>query len=204
MTRVLTIAVAAALLGACGPREVSLACTPYASPEELAERASPFDSVQTSTGGATAKLCYSRPYAKGRVVFGELVPWDQLWRTGANEATTLILSAPAEIAGLSVGAGRYSLYSVPSEGDWMLVVNASTSQWGQTRDVELPGGNVSRNAYTAEIAAEEVGRVVISSDRIDYVEQFTASFEVATGGSVLFLDWENTRITVPIDFELVP
>jgi hypothetical protein len=64
---------------------------------------------------ARAKICYSRPYARGRVIFGDLVPWDTLWRTGANEPTIIFLNRRATIAGMEVRQGSYSIYTVPGE-----------------------------------------------------------------------------------------
>ncbi|MEM7417572.1 MAG: DUF2911 domain-containing protein [Gemmatimonadota bacterium] len=190
-----------AVVGACAPGTVSFACTPYAEGEELAARPSPFDSVHVAVGEANAKVCYSRPSARERVVFGGLVPWDMLWRTGANEPTLLYLDAPAQIAGIAVEPGRYSIYTVPSQSEWQVVVNASTAQWGQTRDVTLPDGNVSRNAYTSDVEAEEVGRAPIQTTAVDYVEMFTTSFGTPAAGSVdLHFEWEETRIIVPITF----
>lgn len=190
-------------MAACGPGQVSMECSPYATPAELMERPSPYDSVAVTTESGMAKLCYSRPYAKGRVVFGgELVPWDVLWRTGANEATIVHLNHAAEIAGLSVGPGSYSIYTVPSEGQWVVVVNASTGQWGQTRDMMTPGGTMSNNSYTSEVEAEEVGRSPIATEQIDgYVEQLTARFgpSSASGADLLF-EWETTRIVIPLRF----
>ena len=188
---------------ACGPGQVSMECSPYASPDELAERPSPYDSVAFNVDAAMAKLCYSRPYARGRQVFGgELVPWDLLWRTGANEPTIIHLNRAAEIAGLSVEPGSYSIYTVPSEGQWVVVVNSATGQWGQTRDMMTPGGTMSTNSYTSDVEAQEVGRAPISTEETDeYVEQFTARFgpPSATGADLLF-EWETTRIVVPFRF----
>jgi len=189
------------VVAACGPSEVVMECSPYASPEQLAERPSPYDSVEVSVDSAQAKLCYSRPSANGRVVFGELVPWDVLWRTGANEPTILILDQDAEIAGLPVEAGKYSIYTVPSQGQWTVVVNASTGQWGQTLETTLPDGTVPPSSYTADVQAEEVGRAPIRTEQVDFVEQFTASFGPPSGSSVdLFFDWEATRVVVPVRF----
>ncbi len=140
-------------------------------------------------------------FAKDRLVFGGIVPWDTLWRTGANEPTIIRLSQAAEIAGLAVEPGKYSLYTVPSEDQWVLVVNASTSQWGQTRDQPMADGGTSNNAYTAAVEAQEVGRAPISTLDIEFTEQFEAVFGAPTDQSVdLFLDWANTRLVVPLRF----
>ena len=188
-----------AFTAACASREVALACKPMAEPADVAARPSPYDSVRITIGERAAQVCYSRPSAKGRVVFGGIVPFDSLWRTGANEPTILHLPFDAEIAGLDVPAGHYSVYTVPSQGQWQLVINRSTSQWGITLDAPRPDGGVNRSAYTAEVAAQELGRAPISADSIDLVEQFTIRAEPANGdASALLLEWERTRVRIPV------
>jgi hypothetical protein len=153
----------------------------------------------TVDGSLQAKLCYSRPFARGRTVMGELVPYDTLWRTGANEPTIIHFASPAEIAGISVEPGDYSIYTVPSIEQWRVVVNASTSQWGLTQDAYGAEDNFFPNAYTEDVRAQELGRVPISTEEVPYTEELTASFEDEGNSrySLLF-DWETTRIVIPI------
>lgn len=185
---------------ACGPSIPPMTCAPWGTPDQVATRPSPFDSVMLRNGDVLeAKLCYSRPSVRGRVVFGELVPYDTLWRTGANEATVLHLAQPAEIAGIAVEAGDYSLYTVPSRGRWTVVVNAAAGHWGLTRDEVGADGVQYYSAYTQEIRDQEVGRAPITTEEIPFVERLTASFE--RGGaseSRLFVDWETTRVVIPL------
>jgi hypothetical protein len=146
-----------------------------------------------------AKLCYSKPSARGRLVFGGLVPFDTLWRTGANEATTLHLARRAEIAGLAVEPGDYSLYTVPSPGRWTVVVNAAAGHWGLTRDEVGADGVQYYSAYTEDVRSQEVGRAPIATQDIPYVEQLTAGFESENSTEHrLHVDWETTRVVVPI------
>src|SRR5688500_5549409 len=158
MTRMTSLRVApgflALLLFAAQASAQSPACEPQGgTPAGRAARPSPYDSVSFRVGGREAKLCYGRPSARGRPVFGQLVPWDQLWRTGANEPTTLHVPFAAEVAGVRVAPGKYSIYTVPSTREWVVVVNASTSQGGLTRDE-----GEFRNEYTDPVRAQEVGR----------------------------------------------
>lgn len=184
---------------ACGERKIVIACAPMASPEDVAKRASAYDSALVTIGDQRAQLCYGRPSAKGRLVFGGIVPFDSLWRTGANEPTILHLPFDAEIAGLAVPAGHYSLYTVPGATEWQLVMNRSTNQWGITRDEARPDGGVNKSAYTAEVAAQELGRAAVTADSIEFVEQFTIRAEPANGDSAaLVLEWERTRVRIPI------
>ena len=161
-------------------------------------RDSPYASLRFSVGDREALLCYGRPSAAGRAVFGGLVPWGQLWRTGANEPTTLHLPFRARIAGISVPKGRYALYTIPGD-PWTLVVNRSTRQSGRTREERGKKGNVFPSAYTAEVASAEVGRAPLVSRTAPHVEQLT--FRAATGDertTELVLAWERTEVVIPI------
>lgn len=150
----------------------------------LATRRSPLDSVSFKVGNADVKVCYGRPSLRGRKALGgDLVPYGQLWRTGANEPTMIHTTAPITIAGVEVPAGSYSLYSVPGPQDWDVIVNRSISQWGH------------ESAYTDEVRAKEVGHGRVKSEALKTpVEQFTISNQ----GNTLLLDWENTRVKIPL------
>lgn len=158
-----------------------LACSPQA---DVAGRASPYDSVTFTVGSGMARVCYSRPSLRGRTMIGgDAVPYGQVWRTGANEPTTIHLSVPASIAGIDVDAGSYSLYTIPVEGDtWTLIVNASTSQWGH--ESQYPGVQ-DQDVGRAEVMAEPLGEAV---------EQFT----LLPGDSELVLEWQDIRVHIPI------
>jgi hypothetical protein len=167
--------------------EVPIACRTQPGSQAVEERASPFDSTRIRVGEHTAQICYGRPSARGRVIFGDLVPNDALWRTGANEPTILHLPFAAELAGLRVEPGSYSLYTVPGAETWTLVVNRSISQWGH------------ESRYTPDIEAQEVGRVEVPAERLDqHVEMFTIRSEPTAAGADLLLEWERTRVRIPI------
>jgi hypothetical protein len=162
-------------------------CQP--SPEmPLAGRASPYDSATVEVGTGAAKICYGRPSLRGReMIGGEAVPYGALWRTGANEPTTLHVNVPARVAGLTVEPGSYSIYTIPQAGlEWTLIVNRSTSQWGH------------ESRYTAEVEAQEVGRAPVTVETIDErVEQLTIRPSDRREGAVL--EWQNTRVFIPIE-----
>ncbi len=164
-------------------------CEWRAEGAELAERLSPPDSLRFQIGDAEALLCYSRPSARERTMIGgEAVPYGEIWRTGANEPTTLHLGFSAEIAGVAVEPGTYALYTVPGEGEWEVIVNRSTEQWGAER------------YYTEEVAAQEAGRGTVPAGATDtHVETMTFAVEEAGEDSVqLTLSWEGSRIAIPI------
>ncbi len=166
--------------------DVAVACQPSQMP--LADRPSPYDSVFVAVGADQAKLCYGRPSARDREIFGGLVPYDTLWRTGANEATTIHLPAAAEIAGIAVEPGSYTIYTVPGEEEWTVIVNRSISQWG------------IETAYTPEVRAQEVARAAVPSEAIpEHVETFVITTESADANTTnLVLTWENTRVRIPV------
>jgi hypothetical protein len=187
------------LLAACAPpppesdapsaqlAAAQLACEP--SPRMPVEgRASPYDSVTFQVGGSAAKICYGRPAARGRTMIGgDAVPFGRIWRTGANEPTILHLSGPVDFAGMALQAGSYSIYTIPTAGDWTVIVNRATEQWGH------------ESQYTEAIQAQELGRATVRSEQIDdHVESFTIR-PVARGNDVdLLLEWERTRVTIPV------
>ncbi len=154
-----------------------------------ARRTSPRDSVSFQVGGTAVKVCYSRPSARGRTMIGgEAVPYGRLWRTGANEATMLHTTGALMIAGVHLEPGTYALYTVPGEREWEIVLNRSHMQWGH------------ESTYTDSVRAQEVGRGRVGARALDApVEQFTIRAEGAANGSAdLVLEWEHTRVVVPV------
>ncbi len=162
-------------------------CTP--SPRMPTEgRASAYDSTLVRVDGAEVKVCYGRPAARGRtMVGGDAVPYGRLWRTGANEPAILHIPTRVEVAGIPLEPGSYSLYTVPGETEWTVILNRSTSQWG------------AEGQYTAEVQAQEVARATVPSERTtDHVETFTLRSEPAGNGADLVLEWEHTRVRIPV------
>ena len=156
---------------------------------DLASRASPLDSTSFTVSGHTVKICYSRPSLKGRhMVGGEAVPFGKVWRTGANETTKFITSAPVSVGGLDVSPGMYALYTVPGEVEWQVIINRAHEQWGR------------ENSYTDDVKAQELGRVTVPVEKVQRpIETFTIRAEPQPGGGAhLILEWENARIRVPI------
>ncbi len=165
-----------------------VACAPMTSGMPVEGRSSPYDSTTLTINGQTAKICYGRPSLRGRsMIGGEAVPYGRLWRTGANEPTIIHLPVAASIAGIEVEPGSYSLYTIPGLNEWVVIVNRSTSQWGH------------EGRYTDEVRAQEVGRGMAPATEIDQpVETFTIRSQPADGGASLLLEWQNTRVTIPV------
>lgn len=148
------------------------------------KRASPHEDVTATVSGKKITISYGRPSKKGREIFGALVPWDQVWRTGADEATTLTTEADLTIGTLQVPKGTYTLFTVPKQKEWTLVVNKVAKQWG---------------AYTYD-QKQDLGRTPMAvTTNPKLVEQLTLTME-AQGEKkvVLKAAWDTTAASVPI------
>jgi hypothetical protein len=147
---------------------------------------SPPDSVRATIAGARIQVDYSRPARRGRPIFGQLVPWNQVWRTGANDATHLWTDRPLRLGNVTVPAGTYTLFSIPAPGAWRLVINKQVGQAGTTYD-----------------AAQDLARVPMRSRRLTQpVENFLIQVEPQGNGGVLRLAWDRTEASVP--FTVLP
>jgi hypothetical protein len=134
-------------------------------------------------GGKSIKTDYSSPRMKGRKIYGGLVPYGEVWRTGANSATTFVSSADLNVGGKTVPAGNYTIFTVPTADKWTLIVNKKTGEWG------IP--------YTYE--GDELARVDMKVSKLPApVENFTIAYDKSAGGCSLRLDWEATRASVDI------
>jgi hypothetical protein len=145
-------------------------------------RKSPHETVKATIDGANISIEYGRPYMKGRKVEGGLIPYDDVWRTGADEATTLTSDKALVIGGTTVPAGKHTLYTAATAGDWKLVINNQTGQWGTVYDQK-----------------QDLARVALQKTAISpAVEQFTILIEPAGGGGVIKLRWNVTEASVPL------
>lgn len=133
-------------------------------------------------GGKSITIDYSSPRAKGRKIYGDLVPFDQVWRTGANEATTFVTAADLMFGGTAVPAGSYTLYTIPGKDKWKLILSKKTGQWG-----------------TVYNESDDLARIDMKVSALPApVENFAISFEKAGMGATLNIDWETTRASVAI------
>lgn len=153
------------------------------SAQDKSKRPSPPGTAECTINGKKVTIEYSRPSMKGRKIMGGLVPFGKVWRTGANEATTLTTETDLDIGGAKVPAGKYTLYTLPSDGTWKLIINKQTGQWGTEYDEKQDLARVDMKA--SELAVP--------------VEQFTISLDQDSNSSAdLILEWEKTRQTVVI------
>ena len=183
---ILTALLALAIPGAAAPAPC---VTMMTERMPLAKRQSPLDSLTFTVGTSEVKLCYSRPSLKGRTMIGgEAVPYGKIWRTGSNEPTMIHTDGPLEIAGVKVQAGTYSIYTVPGEKEWEVIVNKSITQWGH------------ESTYTPEVQAQEVGRGKVKAETLKApVEKLTFTAEPdAQKTKHLVLTWQTTRLAIPL------
>lgn len=151
-------------------------------PQDKSQRPSPPGTAEVTLNGKEVAIEYSRPSLRGRKM-DTLAPYGKVWRTGANEATALTTEADLNVGGANVPAGKYTLYSLPAEGTWKLIINKQTGQWGTRYD------------ETQDLARVDMQK----SQTTGPVEQFTISFEKKGNDAAnLVLEWENTRLTVPV------
>ena len=154
--------------------------------QDKSKRPSPPATADVTLKGKKISIDYSRPSLKGRKVGQELAPYGKVWRTGANEATTFTTEADLNIGGTKVPAGKYTLYSLPSDGTWKLIISKQTGQWG-----------------TEYHEDQDLARIDMKKSPLPQnVEQFTISFDKKSESAAeLNLDWENMRVSVAVKSE---
>ncbi|HUF65790.1 MAG TPA: DUF2911 domain-containing protein, partial [Gemmatimonadaceae bacterium] len=142
---------------------------------------SPRDTVTATVHGANFMVEYGRPSVRGREIFGAVVPWGRVWRTGANQATHFSTDRDVVIGGLMVPSGSYTLWTLPTETGWHLIVNRQTGIWGTRHD-----------------PAHDLGRAPLEVRRLtEPVEQLTIRIEPRTVGGALIIAWDTYEASVP-------
>lgn len=151
---------------------------------DKSKRPSPPATATGKVAGATITINYSSPAVKGRKIWGGLVPYDKVWRAGANEATIFETTKDIKVEGKMLPAGKYSLYAIPGESQWVFIFNSKTGQWG-----------IKMDGSTTEDPANDVIRVTVkpmksasSNERMKYV--------IDKNGFAL--EWENLKVPVSI------
>ncbi|MGA9779959.1 MAG: DUF2911 domain-containing protein [Verrucomicrobiia bacterium] len=157
--------------------------------------ASPACTLKQRVGLTDIEVDYSRPGVKNRTIFGGIVPYGQVWRTGANQATRLTFSTPVKLEGHEIPAGTYALFTIPGENEWTIVINKDANQWGAFQYNEKD-----------DVVRFKVTPVTLMDTRI---ETFTIEFNhIRDESAVLNLVWDNTvapiRLEVEVASKLVP
>jgi len=161
-----------------------LSAASFAQMSDKSKRPSPPASASCDLGGGkTVKTDYSSPRLRGRKMIGEHDPYGQVWRTGANEATTFVTSADLKVGGKDVPAGSYTIFTIPNPDKWILIINKKTGEWG------IP--------YKYE--SDELARIDMKVSTLPSpVENFTIAYDKTATGCTMRLDWDTTRASVDI------
>ena len=148
---------------------------------------SPTQTIKQDFGVSSIELVYSRPGMKGRKIFGDLVPWNKVWRTGANSATRIKFNDDVTIGGQPLKAGEYALYTVPKETEWEIIINKGSANWGTDYKME-----------------DDILRVMAKPIKLDQpVESFTMQFaNVKPTSTDLRIMWDKTAVAIPITTDI--
>ncbi len=141
--------------------------------------ASPPATATGKIGAATVTIVYSQPSARGRKIMGGLVPYGEVWRTGANEATTIEFDKPVKIEGKDLAAGKYALFTIPGENEWTIIINKEVKQWGAFK-------------YKQE---QDILRVPVKPSKTSAPVE---TFNIAVGKDDIQLKWENTAVAFKV------
>ena len=151
---------------------------------DKANRPSPPATATGKANGATITITYSSPAVKGRAIWGSLVPYDKVWRAGANEATIFQTDKDIKVEGKSLPAGKYSLYAIPGEKEWTIIFNSQTGQWG-----------IKMNGETTEDPAKDVLRVTVKPRKAKSLQE---RLTYAVNNAGFALNWENLEVPVSV------
>lgn len=147
--------------------------------EDKTQRKSPPKTAEGTIGTATVTVNYGSPSMRGRAIFGELIQYNEIWRTGANEATTVSFSTDVMVEGQEVAAGTYALFTIPGAEKWTIILNKNTEQWGAYDYDE------SLDALRAEVTPQPLDEAV-------------EALEFAVGADAVTLKWENTEVSFKV------
>ena len=153
--------------------------------EALKPRLSPLEVVTVKYESTYIKVTYGRPHKKGRDIFGELVPFGKVWRTGANEATEITLTKDVMINKQRLRAGTYTLFTIPEKDSWKVIFNSDLGQWGAYNY------NPDKNVLTIDAK--------VSNTDVVY-EPFTIEFQLQDDKTNLLMMWDTTKVSFTIDF----
>ncbi len=153
--------------------------------EAVKPRLSPLEMVTLKYESTYVKVTYGRPHKKGREIFGELVPYGKVWRTGANEATEITFTNDVLINGKRLKAGTYTIFTIPEKDKWTVIFNSDLGQWGAY--------NYNPDKNVLEIEAE------VSELDITY-EPFTIEFQLQDDEAELIMMWDKTKVSFTIGF----
>ena len=153
--------------------------------EEVKPRVSPLEMVTLKYESTYVKITYSRPHKKGRVIFGDLVPYGKVWRTGANEATEITITRDVLINNSRLKAGTYTIFTIPDKNSWKVIFNSELGQWGAYN-------------YNPDKNMLEVDATVSQTDVV--YEPFTVEFQLQDTKANLLMMWDITKASITLEF----
>lgn len=154
----------------------------------FAPRLSPKDTAKITLNDLDLKVEYNRPSKRDREIFGALVPFDKVWRTGANEATTFQTNKDLMIDGMLLKKGKYTLWTVPMKNSWKVMFNSKDYKWGVNEKME-PMWDPNFDVIELEVPKQDIDETV---------EKFTIAFDNKTGNLKLTMAWDQTLIEIPV------
>jgi len=164
----------------------SLVVSTSLAQEAIAPRPSPLTVLTARYKDTYLKIVYSQPHKRGREVFGQLVPFGQVWRTGANEATEITITKDIFIKGQLLTAGTYSLFTIPEKEKWTIILNKDLGMWGSYNY------NPKMDVFRFEVPVQSVTNVVY--------EPFTILIDQKNNKAEISLLWDKTKVSFPVDF----
>jgi hypothetical protein len=153
--------------------------------EALKPRPSPLEMVTMKYEDTYVKITYCRPHKRGRNIFGDLLPYGEVWRTGANDATEITLTGPVKLGGHQIKPGTYTLFSIPEKDHWTIILNSELGQWG---------------AYNYNSKLDVLRFDIPTSTTEEIYESFTIEFEQKAQSAELVMMWDKTKVTIPLEF----
>ena len=172
----------AVLLGSAVLLAITAAATIHAQQDKSKRPSPPATAKCDLGGGKSITVDYSSPRAKGRKVFGGIVPYGEVWRAGANEATTFVTTSDLMVGSTHVPAGSYTIFAIPNKDKWSLVISKKTGEWG--------------TAYPGE--KEDLARIDMKAASGPATENFTISLDKGAKGCTLKMAWDTTVASVEI------
>lgn len=143
-------------------------------------------SPKASAENKNVKVTYGQPSKRGRVIFGDLVPFGEVWRTGANEATEITFKKDVTIDNKVIKAGTYTLFTIPEKGKWTIILNSKLKQWGAYDYNKIKDKDVLKTEVKVSAIAEQ--------------EKLVFAFEDNAKGTTLTISWDNVKVSLPISY----
>ena len=153
--------------------------------EALKPRPSPLEMVTMKYEDTYVKITYGRPHKRGREIFGQLEPYGEVWRTGANEATEITVTGSIKMGTHAIKPGTYTLFTIPNKDHWTIILNSELGQWGAYN-------------YNSKMDVVRFDVPVTSTEEV--YEPFTIEFQQKARSAELVMMWDQTKVVIPIEF----